>query len=62
MLQNIGEELLMLYYHAGIRPDDISSFTSIYGIRLFTAQAEHPAYREFVQKGEPCVVTLFNLG
>ncbi len=57
-----GEELLMLYYHAGIRPDDISSFTSIYGIRLFTAQAEHPAYREFVQKGEPCVVTLFNLG
>ena len=56
-----AEELLQLYYAAGIRPDDISSFTTVYGIHFFTEQGEHPAYRAFVGAGEPCVVTLSNL-
>lgn len=56
-----AEELLQLYYAAGIRPDDISSFTTVYGIHFYTEQGEHPAYRAFVRAGEPCVVTLSNL-
>jgi len=56
-----AEEILMLYYQAGIKPDDISSFTTAYGIRLYTEEGEHMAYHAFIQKNEPYVITLSNL-
>lgn len=56
-----AEEILMLYYQAGIKPDDISSFTTAYGIRLFTKEGEHMAYYAFIQNDEPYVITLSNL-
>lgn len=56
-----AEDILMLYYAAGIRPDDISSFTAVYGIHLYTKEGEHPAYQSFIGMGESCVVTLSNL-
>lgn len=57
-----AEDILMLYYAAGIKPDDISSFTTVYGIHFYTDEGEHLAYQNFIEKGEPFVVTLFNLG
>lgn len=57
-----AEEVLMLYYMVGIRPDDISSFTTVYGIHFYTDEGEHPAYKGFIQRGESYVVTLSNLG
>lgn len=57
-----AEDILMLYYASGIKPDDISSFTTAYGIHLYTEEGEHPAYRGFLEMGEPFVITLSNLG
>jgi Protein of unknown function C-terminus (DUF2399)./Protein of unknown function N-terminus (DUF3323). len=56
-----AEEILMLYYQAGIKPDDISSFTTAYGIRLFTKEGEHMAYPAFIKKNESYVITMSNL-
>ncbi len=55
------EEVLTLYYQAGIRPDDISSFTVCFGIHLYTENGEHEAYRHFIEMGEKYVLTLSNL-
>lgn len=57
-----AEEILMLYYISGMKPDDISSFTVVYGIHLYTDSGEHPAYKGFIESGETYVITLSNLG
>ncbi|MGN0469365.1 MAG: TIGR02679 domain-containing protein [Acutalibacteraceae bacterium] len=57
-----AEEILQLYYSFGIKPDDISSFTTAYGIRLYTESGIHQAYSEFIKNNESYVITLSNLG
>ncbi|MDD6490595.1 MAG: TIGR02679 domain-containing protein [Clostridia bacterium] len=57
-----AEEILQLYYSYGIKPDDISSFTTAYGIRLYTENGIHQAYSEFIKNKESYVITLSNLG
>lgn len=56
-----AENVLSLYYAAGIRPDDISSFTMGYGIHLYGPEGVHPAYEGFIRYGEPYMITLSNL-
>ena len=55
------EDVLALYYAAGIMPDDISSYTTCYGIHFYEGDREHEAYRSFIRKGEKYVLTLSNL-
>lgn len=55
------EDILALYYKARIAPDDISSYTTCYGIHFYEGDREHEAYRHFVEKGEKYVLTLSNL-
>lgn len=57
-----AEEILELYYLSGIKPDDISSQTVVYGISLYTNKGPHMAYEAFIKEGEPYHVSLFNLG
>lgn len=57
----VQEDVLALYYMAGIMPDDISSYTTCYGIRFYEGDSEHEAYRYFIEKGEKYVLTLSNL-
>lgn len=56
-----AEEILQLYYDVGISPDDISSFTTAYGIHMYTKDGAHGAYEAFIEEKEPYVVTLSNL-
>ena len=42
--------------------DEISSMVTAYGIHLETAAGLHPAYEGYIKMGEPCVITLSNLG
>lgn len=58
---NNAEETLELYYLSGIKPDDISSFTTLYGISLYTEAGIHKAYEYFMEQKESYVVTLSNL-
>lgn len=55
------EDVLSLYYMAGIKSDDISSYTACYGIHFYEEEGEHQAYQYFVEKGEKYVLTLSNL-
>lgn len=55
------EDVLALYYKARIAPDDITSYTTCYGIHFYEGDREHEAYRHFVEKGEKYVLTLSNL-
>lgn len=55
------EEVLTLYYLSGIYPDDISSYTTCYGIHFYEGDREHEAYWHFIEKGEKYVLTLSNL-
>ncbi|WP_288174475.1 TIGR02679 domain-containing protein [Sporofaciens musculi] len=55
------EGVLALYYMAGIAPDDISSYTTCYGIHFYEGDSEHEAYQYFIRKGEKYVLTLSNL-
>ncbi len=55
------EDVLALYYAAGIMTDDISSYTTCYGIHFYEGDREHEAYRFFIRKGEKYVLTLSNL-
>lgn len=57
----VQEDVLALYYMAGIMPDDISSYTTCYGIHFYEGDSEHEAYRYFIEKGEKYVLTLSNL-
>jgi len=52
---------LALYYMSGIYPDDISSYTTCYGIYFYESDREHESYRHFIEKGEKYVLTLSNL-
>ena len=56
-----AESILDLYIRNGIRPDDISSFTTLYGIDLLNDGVCHPAFRAFIDRNEQYVVTLSNL-
>ena len=42
--ENTAEGILDLYISSGIRPDDISSYTVLYGIRLFSGEIHHRVY------------------
>lgn len=55
------EDVLALYYLSGIYPDDISSYTTCYGIHFYEGDSEHEAYCHFIEKGEKYVLTLSNL-
>lgn len=55
------EDVLALYYRSGICPDDISSYTTCYGIHFYEDDREHESYRYFIEKGEKYVLTLSNL-
>ena len=55
------EDVLSLYYMSGIYPDDISSYTTCYGIHFYENDSEHKAYWHFIEKGEKYVLTLSNL-
>lgn len=56
-----AEGRLELYYKNGLRPDDMSSFTFLYGIHLYGPRGLHPAYEGFISCQEPYTVTLSNL-
>ena len=56
-----AEEILELYISCGIRPDDISSFTVLYGIRLYNGNKPHAAYDSFIKNNEFYLVSLSNL-
>lgn len=56
-----AEDILELYYLSGIKPDDISSYSTLYGISLYTEQGIHMAYETFSAEKEMFVVTLSNL-
>jgi len=56
-----AEEILALYYMSGIMPDDISSFTVLYGISLYSKNGLHKAYEYFISANEIYAVTLSNL-
>lgn len=56
-----AEGVLEVYYTAGIRSDDISSFTTAYGISLHTAKKIHPAYEGFIRESEAYMINLAGL-
>mgnify|MGYP000886979993 CR=1 FL=1 len=56
-----AENILELYYISNIKPDDISSFTTVYGINLYTEEGAHPSYEAFIKRNEPYLITLLNL-
>ena len=59
--ENTAEGILDLYISSGIRPDDISSYTVLYGIRLFSGEVPHPGYEELIKNNEQYMVNLSNL-
>lgn len=56
-----AENVLELYYMFNIKPDDISSYTTAYGISLYTIEGIHKSYETFIENNESYVVTLSNL-
>ncbi|MDD2484306.1 MAG: TIGR02679 domain-containing protein [Eubacteriales bacterium] len=56
-----AEGILELYYLSNIKPDDLSSYTTVYGINLYTEEGLHKSYETFIEKNEAYVVTLSNL-
>ena len=56
-----AERILKLYLDSGIRPDDISSHVTLYGIGLWENGAPVAAYEDFIRRRENYVVTLSNL-
>lgn len=56
-----AEEKLELYIDCQIRPDDISSFTVIQGIRFYTDKGPHPAYDGFIKQQEYFLMNLSQL-
>jgi len=56
-----AESVLEVYFVAGIRSDDISSFTTAYGISLYTAKGIHPAYEGFIREAEAYMINLAGL-
>ena len=58
---NDAEGVLELYYISNIKPDDISSYTTAYGISLYKEEEKHKSYETFIAENEAYVVTLSNL-
>lgn len=56
-----AEEIANLYYAFHILPDDISNFTTAYGIHLYGEFGIHKAYEAFIEQKEPYLVSLSNL-
>lgn len=56
-----SEEYLEVYYKAGIETDSISSFTTAYGISLYTEKGIHQGYEELIKEQEIYLLTLSNL-
>ena len=56
-----AEKVLELYYISGIEIDTISSFTTAFGISLYTEKGIHQAYEEFIKQSEECMITMSNL-
>lgn len=56
-----AEDALERYVRAGIRPDDLSSFTTIYRILLEDENGVIPVYEEMAKRQEPMLVSLLNL-
>lgn len=56
-----SENCLLLYYDFGIIPDSISSYTTAYGISLYTTAGIHRAYQEFINQNEEYIITISNL-
>lgn len=56
-----AEEIANLYDLSHILPDDISNFTTAYGVHLFCGGEPHKAYEAFIEQKEPFIVTLSNL-
>ena len=56
-----AECVLEVYFVAGIRSDDISSFTTAYGISLYTPKGIHPAYEGFIRESEAYMINLAGL-
>ena len=50
-----------LYEKNGILVDVLSSMVITYGIHLKTKDGLHPAYEGYLERKEPCVITLANL-
>lgn len=56
-----AEEILKLYDIAGIITDEISNFTTAFGIYLFDSVGIHPAFESFVLRKEPYPVSSYHL-
>jgi len=58
--QNI-EEINEVLYSAGIARDEISIFTTVFGIKAMKDNEEHPGWKGFYDLGEPIHVSIKNL-
>jgi len=56
-----AESILELYYISNIKPDDISSYTTAYGVSLYTEEGLHQSYEIFIERNEAYLMTLSNL-
>lgn len=56
-----SETILELYYMFNVKPDDISSYTTAYGISLYNEDGIHKSYEIFIENSEAYVVTISNL-
>jgi uncharacterized protein (TIGR02679 family) len=58
--QNV-EEINGLLYKSGIARDEISIFTTIFGISAYTEEGKHSGWQGFYTSGEPLHVSIKNL-
>lgn len=56
-----AEETLKLYDIAGIVTDEISNFTTAFGIHLYDSVSQHPAFEIFNERKEPFLVSISHL-
>lgn len=56
-----AEETLKLYDTAGIIIDEISNFTTAFGIHLYDSNGLHPAFEVFNERKEPYLISTFHL-
>lgn len=55
------EEINEILYSAGIARDELSIFTTIYGISAYNNKVEHEGWKGFYDKSEPLHVSIKNL-
>lgn len=56
-----SEEILKLYDLAGIVTDEISNFTTAFGVHLYDKDGVHPAFEAFLNRKEPYLVSSYHL-